>query len=136
MVVSDAGCVMKAVRTVLDVGGQACLPLVCGLIGLRFMTVWRPRVSLPTYAFQRRRFWLDSVSGVGDVDSVGLAGAEHALLGAVIEQPDSGAVALSGRLSLSAQPWLADHRSAGWCCFPGRGLWSWRCGPVMRSVAR
>ena len=42
---------------------------------------------------------------------------------------------LTGRLSLAAQPWLADHRSAGWCCFPVPVLWSWSSAPLTRSAA-
>ena len=81
------------------------------------------RVELPTYAFQRRRFWLASGSvGSGDAGGLGLGGAQHALLGAVVEQPDSGGVVLTGRLSLSAQPWLADHAVAGVVLFPGTGF--------------
>ena len=47
------------------------------------------------------------------------------MLGAVVEQPDSGGVVLTGRLSLAAQPWLADHAVGGVVLFPGRVLWSW-----------
>ena len=57
------------------------------------------RVELPTYAFQRHRFWLPTESvGSRDIGSLGLVGAEHALLGAVVERPDSGGVVLTGRL--------------------------------------
>ena len=81
------------------------------------------QVALPTYAFQRRRFWLpgSGISG-GDLGGVGLAGAEHGLLGAVVERPDSGGVVLTGRLSVAAQPWLADHAVAGVVLFPGAGF--------------
>ena len=80
-------------------------------------------VELPTYAFQRQRFWLATVSaGAGDVRGVGLAGADHALLGAVVEQPDSGGVALTGRLSLGVDPWLADHTLAGVVALAGTGF--------------
>ena len=44
------------------------------------------------------------------------------LLGAVVEQPDSDAVVLTGRLSLGAEPWLADHGVAGVVVFPGAGF--------------
>ncbi|KAA1242118.1 acyltransferase domain-containing protein, partial [Mycobacterium simiae] len=60
------------------------------------------RVQLPTYAFVPQRFWLSSTAGGGDVSAVGQSAAEHGLLGAVIEQPDSGGVVLTGRLSTSA----------------------------------
>ncbi|OCB26301.1 polyketide synthase [Mycobacterium malmoense] len=81
------------------------------------------RVDLPTYGFARQRFWLPGGStGSGDVATLGLAGARHALLGAVVARPDSGGVVLTGRLSTAAQPWLADHAVAGTVLFPGAGF--------------
>ncbi|OBG57850.1 type I polyketide synthase [Mycobacterium sp. E735] len=78
------------------------------------------RVDLPTYGFARQRFWLPGGStGSGDVATLGLAGARHALVGAVVQRPDSGGVVLTGRLSTAAQPWLADHAVGGTVLFPG-----------------
>jgi polyketide synthase 1/15 len=81
------------------------------------------RVELPTYAFQRRRFWqTPGADGPADAAGLGLGGTEHALLGAVVDRPDSGGVVLTGRLSLADQPWLADHAIGGVVLFPGAGF--------------
>ncbi|WP_328345676.1 type I polyketide synthase [Micromonospora sp. NBC_00421] len=74
-------------------------------------------VDLPTYAFQRRRFWLDGPRA-GDVESLGLTAADHPLLAAVIAEPDGGGVQFSGSLSLSTRPWLADHTIGGTVLVP------------------
>ncbi|MEU7584332.1 SDR family NAD(P)-dependent oxidoreductase [Streptomyces sp. NPDC041068] len=67
------------------------------------------RVELPTYAFQRRRYWIQVDPAVtGDLNAVGLLPTEHPLLGAAVELPDSDEVVFTGRLSASAHPWLAE----------------------------
>ncbi|WP_068187165.1 type I polyketide synthase [Mycobacterium sp. UM_CSW] len=79
-------------------------------------------VELPTYAFERRRFWLAGDGTPADAAGLGLAAGEHALLGAVVELPASGGVVLTGRLSPSAQGWLTDHAVGGVVLFPGAGF--------------
>ncbi|QBJ97187.1 SDR family NAD(P)-dependent oxidoreductase [Rhodococcus sp. ABRD24] len=76
-------------------------------------------VSLPTYAFQRRRYWLDGVSSSGDASSLGLSAAGHPLLGAVVTSPDGDGVVLTGRVGLATHPWLADRAVGGFVLLPG-----------------
>ncbi|MEU7575579.1 SDR family NAD(P)-dependent oxidoreductase [Micromonospora sp. NPDC049240] len=77
-------------------------------------TAGRRAVELPTYPFQHQRFWPQStVAGVGDARVLGQGSADHPLLRAAVSLADGDGVVLTGRLSLSAQPWLADHAVLG-----------------------
>src|SRR5262249_35186195 len=77
--------------------------------------------ALPTYPFQRRRYWVPSAltSASADMSGAGQIPAEHPLLAAAIEAPSEGGVTLTGRLSLSTHPWLADHQVGGTVLLPG-----------------
>ncbi|MFE0027283.1 SDR family NAD(P)-dependent oxidoreductase [Amycolatopsis sp. NPDC059021] len=76
------------------------------------------KTDLPTYAFERDRYWLRA-SGSADLGGVGLLAAEHPLLGAASSLPDSGGHLLTGRLSLDTTPWLAGHVVLGHVLLPG-----------------
>ncbi|WP_033443697.1 type I polyketide synthase, partial [Saccharothrix sp. NRRL B-16314] len=82
---------------------------VCDWLGVRPGA----HVDLPTYPFQRRHHWL-----VGSGAAPGQAGG-HPLLGAPVALADSGTTVVTGRLSLAAQPWLADHAIGDTALLPG-----------------
>ncbi|WP_425412838.1 type I polyketide synthase [Micromonospora humi] len=75
-------------------------------------------VPLPTYAFQRERFWPASV-GAGDVTSAGLTGGGHPMLAASVRLTGGDGDVYTGRLSVDTHPWLADHVVLGRIVVPG-----------------
>ena len=70
-------------------------------------------VQLPTYAFQKERFWLAHHKDGVDLAAAGLAAADHPLLSAAVSLPDGESLMLTGRLSLDTHPWLSDHAVMG-----------------------
>ncbi len=72
-------------------------------------------VELPTYPFQRQRFWLESTASAPGQE-------DHPLLGAALELAGADGLLFTGRLSVGTHPWLADHVVGGSILFPGTGF--------------
>ncbi|MGW0940570.1 type I polyketide synthase [Streptomyces sp. NPDC002666] len=80
------------------------------------------RIDLPTYAFEKRHFWLDAAEAPAvDAAGLGQVAAGHPLLTSVVVSPEGGSVVLTGRLSVTTHPWIADHDVLGTVLLPGTG---------------
>ena len=79
-------------------------------------------VALPSYAFQRKRYWLNPAGGSADPAALGQRPLDHPFLAAAIEDPEGEGIAFGGRVSLAEHPWLADHAVLGTALMPGTGF--------------
>ncbi|GAA3245954.1 type I polyketide synthase [Dactylosporangium siamense] len=112
-------------------GRDEILTLMTGVAQLH-VTGWSPdwtamfaggtRVDLPTYAFQRQRYWLEAPADPADPAALGLDTVRHPLLGAGVPLAETGGHLFTNRLSIADQPWLADHRVMDTVLLPGTAL--------------
>ncbi|MER7764205.1 SDR family NAD(P)-dependent oxidoreductase [Streptomyces sp. NPDC097619] len=80
------------------------------------------RVDLPTYAFQRERYWIAPGAGSSDPGAAGLGRIDHPVLGAAVAVGDRDEWVFTGRLSQDTAPWTKDHAVFGTVIVPGTAL--------------
>ncbi|MGW2327499.1 SDR family NAD(P)-dependent oxidoreductase [Streptomyces sp. NPDC001700] len=78
------------------------------------------RVELPTYPFQRKRYWLADTAGPAPGATGPVPAPDgHPLLDRTTTVPGTERLLCTGRLSVVDQPWLLDHVVAGHVLLPG-----------------
>jgi acyl transferase domain-containing protein/acyl carrier protein len=89
----------------------------------------RRRIALPTYPFQRERFWIAGPPPAALSPGAKAATAAHPLLGARVDSPLP-QWQFTADLDLDAVPFLVDHRKYGAIVFPATAFIE-----MMRSAA-
>lgn len=78
------------------------------------------RAALPTYPFDRRRYWLNPGQEPAQARSLGQSPGRHPILVAAVQhatEPDTWT--FTGRLSAATHPWISDHTLEGTAVVPG-----------------
>jgi acyl transferase domain-containing protein/NADPH:quinone reductase-like Zn-dependent oxidoreductase/acyl carrier protein len=105
----EAASILEALGTYWVRGGAATLSGLFPAGGRR--------VQLPTYAFQRERYWIEAL----DVGATRGEATGHPLLGVRVPAVGTGAV-FETALNLGSHPWLADHQIGGQVVVPGAAV--------------
>ncbi|WUG42436.1 SDR family NAD(P)-dependent oxidoreductase [Kitasatospora sp. NBC_00458] len=113
---AEAETLLAAVAAVHTAGVEVDWPAV-------FAGTGAVRVDLPTYAFQRDRYWPDHTpADHGDLASAGLDTAGHPLLSAWVASASGDEVLFTGELPSADRHWLADHAVLDNVILPGTGF--------------
>ncbi|WP_433575550.1 type I polyketide synthase [Nocardia brasiliensis] len=71
------------------------------------------RLELPTYPFERQRYWVERAPAAPVGDDCGLVPDRHPLFAATLELAEGTGSLFVGSWSASTQPWLRDHTVFG-----------------------